>query len=136
MRGVSSSSSNKSLSRVNFLEAASVFCIRRACLLSHPLMRGLENPCGEVASYDSLIKRKMLDWKEHITTDEAILNGKPIISGTRLSVEFILERLANGWTEAEILENYKSPSYLTEKRETTYSAPRKTILQAPRKSPA
>ena len=48
----------------------------------------------------------MLDWREYITTDEAILNGKPIIKETRLSVEFILERLANGWTEAEILENY------------------------------
>lgn len=46
------------------------------------------------------------DWREHITTDPEILNGKPIIKETRLSVEFILERLANGWTEAEILENY------------------------------
>ena len=52
----------------------------------------------------------MLDWKEHITTDETILNGKPIIKGTRLSVEFILERLADGWTEAEILENYPNIS--------------------------
>lgn len=48
----------------------------------------------------------MIDWKEYITTDENILVGKPIIKETRLSVEFILERLANGWTEEEILENY------------------------------
>lgn len=48
----------------------------------------------------------MIDWKEYITTDENILVGKPIIKNTRLSVEFILERLANGWTEEEILENY------------------------------
>jgi uncharacterized protein (DUF433 family) len=31
---------------------------------------------------------------------------KPIIKDTRLSVEFILERLANGWAEEDILENY------------------------------
>lgn len=48
----------------------------------------------------------MIDWKKYITTDENILAGKPIIKDTRLSVEFILERLANGWAEGEILENY------------------------------
>jgi uncharacterized protein (DUF433 family) len=48
----------------------------------------------------------MIDWKEYITTDENILAGKPIIKDTRLSVEFILERLANGWAEEDILENY------------------------------
>lgn len=52
-------------------------------------------------------KRKvMINWKEHITSNEDVLGGKPIIKETRLSVEFILERLANGWSEAEILENY------------------------------
>jgi uncharacterized protein (DUF433 family) len=34
------------------------------------------------------------------------LAGKPIIKDTRLSVEFILEKLANGWAEEDILENY------------------------------
>ena len=48
----------------------------------------------------------MVNWREHIHSDEKILLGKPVIRGTRISVEFILERLANGWTEQEILENY------------------------------
>ena len=48
----------------------------------------------------------MLDWKEHITADPKILNGKPIIKGTRISIEFLIERLADGWTEEEIFENY------------------------------
>ena len=48
----------------------------------------------------------MRNWQEHIVTDPKILLGKPIIKDTRISVEFILERLATGWTEAEILENY------------------------------
>lgn len=48
----------------------------------------------------------MTNWQEYITSDENILQGKPIIKGTRISVEFILERLADGWSEQEILENY------------------------------
>jgi uncharacterized protein (DUF433 family) len=47
-----------------------------------------------------------MNWKEYIHSDEAILQGKPIIKGTRLSVELILSRLANGWTEAMLFESY------------------------------
>ena len=45
-------------------------------------------------------------WKERITFDTGILAGKPIIKGTRISVEFILDLLANGWTTEKILKNY------------------------------
>jgi uncharacterized protein (DUF433 family) len=48
----------------------------------------------------------MLDWRNHIHSDEKILAGKPVIKGTRISVELILELLSNGWTEAMILESY------------------------------
>lgn len=44
--------------------------------------------------------------RERIIIDPEILGGKPIIKGTRLSVEFILELLASGMTQAEILEDY------------------------------
>ncbi len=47
-----------------------------------------------------------MNWRDYIITDEKILRGKPIIKGTRLSVEFILGLLSEGWTEEEILENY------------------------------
>ena len=39
-------------------------------------------------------------------SDKKILGGKPVIKGTRLAVEFIIDLLAHGWSEAEILENY------------------------------
>jgi uncharacterized protein (DUF433 family) len=45
-------------------------------------------------------------WRNRITIDPNILVGKPIIKGTRLAVEFILELLANGWTIENILKNY------------------------------
>jgi uncharacterized protein (DUF433 family) len=41
-----------------------------------------------------------------IVSDPSILGGKPIIEGTRISVEFILECLASGMSEAEILSEY------------------------------
>ena len=47
-----------------------------------------------------------MKWQEHITADPAVLVGKPVIKGTRLSVEFILELIAEGWSEADMLRNY------------------------------
>ena len=41
-----------------------------------------------------------------ITLAPDVLAGKPVIRGTRLSVEFIIGLLADGWAEADILENY------------------------------
>ncbi len=43
---------------------------------------------------------------DHITANPNILGGKPVIKGTRLSVEFILELLASSMSEEEILEDY------------------------------
>ena len=41
-----------------------------------------------------------------IVLDPAVLAGKPVVRGSRLSVEFVVGLLADGWSEAEILENY------------------------------
>jgi uncharacterized protein (DUF433 family) len=48
----------------------------------------------------------MINWKKHITSDKAVLLGKLVIKDTRLSVEFILERFASGWSEKDLLDNY------------------------------
>lgn len=48
----------------------------------------------------------MINWKEHIVADQKVLLGKPVIKNTRLSVEFILERFASGWSEEDLLTNY------------------------------
>ena len=47
-----------------------------------------------------------MDWHERITIDPKVLVGKPVIKGTRLAVEFVMELLAEGWTQEEILRNY------------------------------
>jgi len=40
-----------------------------------------------------------MQWKNLITENSEILDGKPVVTGTRLSVDFVLDLLAQGWTE-------------------------------------
>jgi uncharacterized protein (DUF433 family) len=51
-------------------------------------------------------------WSKRIVIDQDVLAGKPVVRGTRLAVEFILELLAAGQSEAEILNEY--PGLTTE----------------------
>jgi uncharacterized protein (DUF433 family) len=43
---------------------------------------------------------------DRIVIDPDVLAGKPVVRGTRLSVDFLLGLLAQGWSESEILRNY------------------------------
>ena len=52
-----------------------------------------------------------MDWHERITIDPNVLVGKPVVKGTRLSVEFIIGLLSQGWSEAEVLRNYPGEGY-------------------------
>ena len=47
-----------------------------------------------------------MKWQDRIIVYPRILVGKPVVKGTRLAVEFIVELLAQGWDEKEILRNY------------------------------
>jgi len=48
----------------------------------------------------------MMDWKDRISVDPRVLVGKPIIKGTRIAVEFVMELLGRGWTVEQILHEY------------------------------
>lgn len=47
-----------------------------------------------------------MDWEDRIESNPEVLCGKPVIRGTRLAVEFILDLLSGGWTLEQLLENY------------------------------
>ena len=47
-----------------------------------------------------------MERKKYIVSDPSIMMGKPVIAGTRITVEFILEKLAAGETIDQILEAY------------------------------
>ncbi len=44
--------------------------------------------------------------RDRIVTDPAVLVGKAVVKGTRLSVDFLLDLLAQGWPDSEVLRNY------------------------------
>lgn len=50
------------------------------------------------------------NWESRIEMNPEILAGKPVIKGTRLSVEFVVGLLADGWSEQELLRNYPTLS--------------------------
>lgn len=54
-----------------------------------------------------------------IISDPKILGGKPIIAGTRISVELILDRIASGMSVKEILNDY--PHLTTSQIQTAIS---------------
>lgn len=47
-----------------------------------------------------------MNWRERIVVDPEILVGKPVIKGTRIAVEFVIDLLARGYTKEQILEQY------------------------------
>jgi len=47
-----------------------------------------------------------MKWEDRIVASLDVLVGKPVVKGTRLSVEFIVDLLAGGWTQEQILDNY------------------------------
>jgi uncharacterized protein (DUF433 family) len=49
-----------------------------------------------------------LTGNDRLVLNPAVVAGKPIVKGTRLAVEFIIDLLAQDWTQADILRNYPS----------------------------
>lgn len=47
-----------------------------------------------------------MNWQERITVDPAVRSGKPSVKGTRITVYDVLEYLAGGMTEGEILADF------------------------------
>jgi uncharacterized protein (DUF433 family) len=47
-----------------------------------------------------------MPWQDHIHSDPQILNGKPVVRGTRLAVDFLLGLFAQGWSHEQVLESY------------------------------
>ena len=48
----------------------------------------------------------MMEWQDHIEQRPGVMLGKPVIKGTRITVEHILDRMGAGWTETQLLQSY------------------------------
>lgn len=51
-----------------------------------------------------------MNWKDRIETTPDVLAGKPVVTGTRISVELVVELLAQDWSPEDILEQYPALS--------------------------
>ena len=47
-----------------------------------------------------------MDWRQRIVVDPKVLVGKPIIKGTRISVELVIDLLARGYTRDQIIQQH------------------------------
>lgn len=47
-----------------------------------------------------------MDWTQFIEVKPGVALGKPVFKGTRLTVEFVLERLSDGVTADDLIQNY------------------------------
>ncbi len=52
-----------------------------------------------------------MDWKRHITVDPNICHGQACVAGTRIPVSVVLDNLAAGASEQEILASYPRLSH-------------------------
>jgi uncharacterized protein (DUF433 family) len=48
-----------------------------------------------------------MEWRNRITLDPKVLTGKPIVAGTRIAVEFVVDLLGRGWTVDRVLSEYE-----------------------------
>jgi uncharacterized protein (DUF433 family) len=53
-----------------------------------------------------------MNWQSRISVDSKVLVGKPVVKGTRIAVEFVVDLLARGWSVDQILHEY---DHLTDK---------------------
>ncbi|MDB4305961.1 DUF433 domain-containing protein [bacterium] len=48
----------------------------------------------------------MVKWRERIEVNPEVMTGKAVIKGSRLTVDHVIELLAEGWTTEQITEEY------------------------------
>jgi uncharacterized protein (DUF433 family) len=47
-----------------------------------------------------------MDWREHITVDASVMTGKPVVRGTRITVETVVDLLARGYAVPDVLKQH------------------------------
>ncbi len=47
-----------------------------------------------------------MDWRNRIAIDPDVLVGKPVVKGTRIAVELVIDLLARGYTTEQVLKQY------------------------------
>jgi uncharacterized protein (DUF433 family) len=63
-----------------------------------------------------------MNWQEHIEQNPDVMTGKPVFKGTRLTVEIVLQRLGEGWSEKDLFDAYPRLTHDHVKAACAYAA--------------
>jgi uncharacterized protein (DUF433 family) len=58
--------------------------------------------CHGVRDYPS----KTMNWRDHISIDPDVAVGKPVVKGTRIAVELVIDLLGRGYTVEQVVRQY------------------------------
>ena len=47
-----------------------------------------------------------MQWQDRIVIDPNVLVGKPVIRGTRIAVEMVVDLLGRGWSKEQVMQQY------------------------------
>jgi uncharacterized protein (DUF433 family) len=72
-----------------------------------------------------------MDWQERITVNPAVRSGKPCIKGTRITVYDVLEYLAGGMSEDQILADFPDLTRDDIRAALAFAAARERRLSSP-----
>jgi uncharacterized protein (DUF433 family) len=70
-------------------------------------------------------------WEDHITVTPGVRSAKPCVAGTRITVQDVLEYLASGMSEAEILADFPSLTHDSIRAVLAFAAARERRLATP-----
>jgi uncharacterized protein (DUF433 family) len=89
----------------------------------------MESDMREKPNSTTKKRRKAIGWRTRIVVNPRILVGKPVIKGTRIAVEFVMDLLGRGWTTEQILQEY---DHLSQKDNQACLAYASDVLKAER----
>jgi uncharacterized protein (DUF433 family) len=72
-----------------------------------------------------------MNWQQYITVDPGVRGGKPCVLGTRITVSDVLDYLASGMTDAQILADFPSIEQVHIQAVLAFAAERERRLTAP-----
>ncbi len=72
-----------------------------------------------------------MSWEDRISVDPAVRSGKPCVQGTRITVYDVLEYMAGGMTEGEILTDFPDLSPEDLRACLAFAAARERRLSSP-----
>jgi len=72
-----------------------------------------------------------MSWEDLIVVTPGVRGGKPCIAGTRITVQDVLEYLASGMTEAEVLKDFPSLTSDSIRAVLAFAAARERRLATP-----